>query len=255
MRLLSPAAPSPAPRRQLFAREPGWQFSLMLALDLMFLFVAVPALSAGDANREVVTSLQLLLAATAIGLLAKSTWFRIALAISFGLTLLSRLLPGLVQQVTTIGVVFVYNLLVTGAMARAIFAPGDVNHHRIAGAIFVYLNVALLFAIGFSGLMLAVPDAIGGLTASGKGHASELIHYSFTTLTAIGDGSIGPRSPFARSLADLETIIGQLFPAILLSRLVGLHLRRTTRAAIEVVDVDRQGDERELGKPSEHDRR
>lgn len=229
MHLLPPAEPSRPvqPRRQLFAREPGWQFSLMLALDVLFLFVAVPALSAGDANREVVASLQLLLAATAIALLAKSTWFRVALAISFGLTLLSRLLSGPVQQATTLLVVFVYNLLVTGAMTRAIFAPGEVNHHRIAGAIFIYLNVALLFAIAYSGLMLAVPDAIGGFATNGKGHASELIHFSFTTLTAIGDGGIGPRSPLARSLADLETITGQLFPAILLSRLVGLHLSQS----------------------------
>ena len=214
-------------RRQLFSREPGWQFSLMLALDVVFLFVAVPALSAGDARREVVTSLQLLLAATAIALLAKSAWFRVVLATSFGLTLLSHLLSGPVQQATTLSVAFVYNLLVTGGMTRAIFAPGDVNHHRIAGAIFIYLNVALLFAIAYSGLMLAVPGAIDGFAASGRGHFSEIIHFSFTTLTAIGDGSIEPRSPFARSLTDLETITGQLFPAILLSRLVGLHLSKS----------------------------
>ncbi len=229
MRVLPPAFLShPTQSRQpLFAREPGWQYSLMLALDVLFLFVAVPALSAGDASREVVTSLQLLLAATAIALLARKTWFRVALATSFGLTLLSHLLSGPVQQATTLVVVFVYNLLVTGGMTRAIFAPGDVNHHRIAGAIFIYLNVALLFAIAYSGLMLAVPGAIEGFTASGKGHASEVIHFSFTTLTAIGDGAIGPRSPFARSLTDLETITGQLFPAILLSRLVGLHLSKS----------------------------
>ena len=47
-------------------------------------------------------------------------------------------------------------------------------------------------------------------------------------MTTVGDGKAMPHSPFARSLADLETVIGQLFPAILLSRLVGLHLSRST---------------------------
>jgi Ion channel len=122
---------------------------------------------------------------------------------------------------------FAYNLLVTAAMARAVFGPGEVNHHRIAGAVFVYLNVALLFALAYHGLILADPDTLAGLPDGMHSPGGELIHFSFTTLTAIGDGRVTPQSPFARSLADLETVIGHLFPAILLSRLVGLHLSRS----------------------------
>ncbi|WP_428376635.1 hypothetical protein [Lichenicoccus sp.] len=59
--------------------------------------------------------------------------------------------------------VFAYNLLVTAAMARAVFGPGEVNHHRIAGAIFIYLNLGLLFAVAYAGLQLAVPGAFSGL--------------------------------------------------------------------------------------------
>ena len=93
---------------------------------------------------------------------------------------------------------------------------------------FIYLNVAWLFALAFAALTLAVPGALSGLSAHTPSHASEMIHFSFTTLTAIGDGRrVTPRSPFARGLADLGTITGQLFPAILLSRLVGLHLAKT----------------------------
>jgi hypothetical protein len=33
-----------------------------------------------------------------------------------------------------------------------------------------------------------------------------------------------PVSPLARSLANLESVFGQLFPAILLGRLVSLHV-------------------------------
>ncbi len=220
-----PVAGLPA-RRQLLAREPGWQFSLMLALEVVFLFVAIPALSAGGVDRSVVTLLQLLLAGTAIALLARSISLRLALATSFGLTLLSRLLPGLLPHAITLGMAFAYNLLVTAAMARAVFGAGDVNHHRIAGAVFVYLNVSLLFAMAYAGLTLLSPHALSGLS-SPSAHAAELLHFSLTRLTSIGDGTIAARSPLASSLADLETVIGQLFPAILLSRLVGLHLSRS----------------------------
>ncbi len=225
MDMTEPVAAPPATRR-LLAREPDWQFSLMLALEIVFLFVAIPALSAGGVDRSVVTLLQLVLAGTAIALLAKSVLLRLALATSFGLALLSRLLPGLLPHAITLGMAFAYNLLVTTAMARAVFGAGDVNHHRIAGAVFVYLNLALLFAIAYAGLTLLAPHAITGLSPRPSAHAAELLHFSVTRLTSIGDGTVTARSPLAASLSDAETVIGQLFPAILLSRLVGLHLSR-----------------------------
>ncbi len=73
MDMTEPVAAPPATRR-LLAREPDWQFSLMLALEIVFLFVAIPALSAGGVDRSVVTLLQLVLAGTAIALLAKSVF-------------------------------------------------------------------------------------------------------------------------------------------------------------------------------------
>jgi hypothetical protein len=212
--------------RLLFEREPGWQFSLMLALEVLFLFVAVPALGGGDVNRDVISLLQLFLAAIAIALVAKSTWLRVALAASFGVIVVTRFVPGLLPRATTLSLGFFYNFLVTAVMCRAVFGPGEVNHHRIAGAIFIYLNIVLLFAVAFTGLYLFTPDAFNGLSAGASLRLSDAVHFSFTTLTAIGDSPVIPASPFARSLADLEAMIGHLFPAVLLSRLVGLHVSR-----------------------------
>jgi len=45
------------------------------------------------------------------------------------------------------------------------------------------------------------------------------------TLTTTGYGDVVPLHPFARSLATLEAVIGQLFPATLLARLVTLELQ------------------------------
>src|SRR5471032_2696603 len=108
------AQPKPAVlHRLLFEREPGWQFSLMLALEILFLFVAVPALNSGDADRSVVSLLQLVLAGTAIALVAKATWLRLVLAASFGLTVLTRFVPGILPQAATLSMSFAYNFLVT----------------------------------------------------------------------------------------------------------------------------------------------
>lgn len=51
----------------------------------------------------------------------------------------------------------------------------------------------------------------------------ELVYFSLTTLTSTGYGDILPVHPAARSLANLEAVIGQLYLAILLARLVSQH--------------------------------
>ena len=53
--------------------------------------------------------------------------------------------------------------------------------------------------------------------------ASQVIYFSFTTLTTTGYGDIAPVHPVARGLCNLEAVIGQ-YPATLLARLVTLEL-------------------------------
>jgi voltage-gated potassium channel Kch len=53
---------------------------------------------------------------------------------------------------------------------------------------------------------------------------TRLIYFSFATLTTVGYGDITPVHPIARSLAMLEALIGQLFPVILIARLVSMEL-------------------------------
>jgi hypothetical protein len=54
--------------------------------------------------------------------------------------------------------------------------------------------------------------------------ASGMLYFSFTTLTSTGFGEILPVNPFARSMANLESVLGQLYLAILLARLVTMHV-------------------------------
>ena len=56
-----------------------------------------------------------------------------------------------------------------------------------------------------------------------------MLYFSLTTLTTTGYGHIVPVDTFARSLANLESVIGQFYLAITVARLVTLemeHLRR-----------------------------
>ena len=60
-----------------------------------------------------------------------------------------------------------------------------------------------------------------------------MLYFSLTTLTTTGYGDIVALDPFARSLANLESVIGQFYLAITVARLVTLELedrRREPRA-------------------------
>jgi hypothetical protein len=110
-------------------------------------------------------------------------------------------------------------------VARAVFASGRVTYHRIIGAILLYLAMALTFAALFALVGVMVPGAFTGLPIEDNpALASNLIYFSFVTLTSTGYGDILPVHPVARSLCNLETIIGQFYAATLLARLVTLEL-------------------------------
>ena len=55
------------------------------------------------------------------------------------------------------------------------------------------------------------------------------MYFSFITLTTLGYGDVVPVQGFARSLSGAEAVTGQLYVAILIARLVGLHIAHSTR--------------------------
>lgn len=88
---------------------------------------------------------------------------------------------------------------------------------RIAAAIAMYLLIGVIWARLYEIAYLVNPAAL-----SMVGHANHytFIYFSFVTLVTLGYGDIVPVSLFARSLAMLEGIIGQLYLVILISSLV-----------------------------------
>ena len=111
-------------------------------------------------------------------------------------------------------------------VTQAVFGRGRVTYHRIIGAILLYLLIAVAFATLFLFVGLSDQDAIKGIAFDDdQSVASALFYMSFVTLTSTGYGDIIPVHPFARSLCNIESVIGQLYPATLLARLVTLELR------------------------------
>ena len=84
----------------------------------------------------------------------------------------------------------------------------------------IFIPGAIVDADGNSIVDEARLDGTGGE----KGVFSEVIYFSYTTLSTLGYGDITAADPLAMTLANIEAIIGQFFIAILVARLVSLHV-------------------------------
>lgn len=100
---------------------------------------------------------------------------------------------------------------------------GTITSQRIQGAIAVYLLLGLVWASAYKWTELINPGAFTGTGVSGL-QGTSWIYYSFVTLTTMGYGDITPVHPVARSLAAAEALTGQLYIAIIISRLVALEI-------------------------------
>jgi Na+/H+-dicarboxylate symporter len=114
-----------------------------------------------------------------------------------------------------------------GALLLArVMRDGRINLNRIMGAIGSYLLIGIVFSQAYRLLAAFVDNAfaIGGVPAGFAAIGPKLSYFSFITLTSTGYGDITPLHPYARSLATLEALAGNLFLAVLVARLVGLEI-------------------------------
>jgi hypothetical protein len=119
-------------------------------------------------------------------------------------------------------------VLLTGAMLNRVFSSeGRVTVHQIQGAVAVYLLVGLTWAILYQ---LCDHTLSGAFNLPATHHLDpesrqeEFTYFSFVTLTTLGYGDITPVHPIVRMFVILEALLGQLFPATLLARLVSLEV-------------------------------
>jgi hypothetical protein len=112
-----------------------------------------------------------------------------------------------------------------------VFQEGPITGYRIQGAIVVYLLMGLMWSAAYELVLHLVPGAFNLAQGPPAGGPDDyrLVYYSYVTLTTIGYGDITPLHPAARSLAMAEGLVGQLYPAILIARLVSMELETRRR--------------------------
>lgn len=119
----------------------------------------------------------------------------------------------------------VFFVSLAALITARVFRRGGITIYRIYGAIAVYLLLGIMWGEIYVLMYLLNPGSFyfDPLTQCGEPPISELIYFSFTALTTVGFGDIVPVHPLARSMATFEALVGQLYPAVLLARLVTLY--------------------------------
>jgi hypothetical protein len=216
--------------RRLNERHGDVFLTVLTGLAVALLFVLVPVIAAGSTHAQILAGLvALALVAGAVVMSGNVTVFAVllvALAIQVGVAL-SRLVGAhSSHHLYLLAVAWpLFTVAFGWVVARAVFRPGRVTVHRIVGAVFLYLLIAVAFASLFALMGFFIPDAFSGITFDDTPRLTgTLFYFSIVTLTSTGYGDLFPVHPIARSLCNVETILGQLYPATLLARLVSLEV-------------------------------
>ncbi|MGA7458927.1 MAG: potassium channel family protein [Candidatus Korobacteraceae bacterium] len=115
-------------------------------------------------------------------------------------------------------------IFVTSALVWAILSNPSVTSDTLAGAVSAYLLIGITFGVAYMIINTLVPGSFRDTVEQGKRFTpADFTFFSFVTLTTVGYGDIVPWASHARSLAIIESVIGIMYPALLISRLVGMR--------------------------------
>jgi hypothetical protein len=207
-----------------------WSLSALLAFLVIDGFVIGPLAELGvvpGVLPSVVFSLVILSGMEAALRSRRLGWLVAALVgVSLIVRWASHVYPSLALARAESAATLAWGIVLVGLVLTQVYRPGPINLHRVQGAIAVYLMLAYTWGQAYKMVALGDPGAfnisMAGLSTQSLSH--RLSYFSVVTLTTVGYGDIVPVSPVARSLATLEALTGQLFPAVLLARLVSLEL-------------------------------
>ncbi len=239
------------PSEEWRARVADPSLTALLTLNILVIFVVSPLGALGHRLPEFATVSLLAAQVAIVLLLTPSRRAAIAVAVSLTLSIASVVFSRTAATSSPVhswlesGGQLVGRIAVCWVLITAVFGPGRITMHRILGAVTLYLNIGLAFAAVYQLIENLSDGAFAMVKAAELKSMGTMVYFSFTTLSSVGFGDIQPLNAFARSAANLEAIIGQLFPATLLARIVTLELTHSASAAKdEAADADARATKR-----------
>jgi len=130
------------------------------------------------------------------------------------------------------GLSFVLMVFVAGRIGHRVFRAREIKADIIVGAVCMYLVVGAAWAFFYFFLQIAAPGSMMALPIVSQGSLApapleqyrfwEMLYFSMSALSTMGFLSTEPLTPLARQLAVIEAIMGQMYVAVLIARIVAL---------------------------------
>ena len=228
-------------RRPVLARPQNLlgRFGLVLA-TLTLLLVIAPIVEMTNVNVELLSVSLTLVLGSGVYALSRRPWV-LKLGVGIGLPAFliewtSNYYPTAPLVMANLGTFVVFLGFLGCVITYEMFQEDRVRLDTIFGGITIYLLFGLIWAFAFSIVEHLTPGSYPSLGSPLQELRPryeflfpELIYFSFVTLTTLGYGDIVPTNPLARTLAILEAIVGQLYVAVAIAALVGLHLSERSK--------------------------
>ena len=208
-------------------RFPRFAFLLLaIIVELMF----VPLLSSSEFGldvAQVMTAVVLVAALSATGVTLAPVLLFVPAAL---LHLITVYRGGPTLDVGALALRIVFFSYTTGLILWRTLNRPDVTMDTIAGAACVYTLLALVWANLYLLIEVLHPGSFvipaHWRPAPSGSPATALVYFSFITLTTVAYGDIHPAWAGVGGFVAAEAVVGQLYLAITIARLVGLHIAR-----------------------------
>jgi Ion channel len=136
--------------------------------------------------------------------------------------------PELTSSFDVLGLVcsVLFDVFMIVFILYVIFRHKTIRRETIFGALSAYLAIGFAFANIYRLLLHYRPASIyldPLVNAHQVAQRADLIYYSFSTLTCLGASGFVPADSYARALTSFESVVGVMYLAVLVARLIGLH--------------------------------
>jgi hypothetical protein len=177
-------------------------------------------------------------------------WLIYLALLASAVVMAATLVPGVGDTALAFGVLVLGLLMV---VTPAVILNRIARHEHITattlwGAVSAYLSIGLAFSLFYAAAngfdSAAFPD-VAGISLG------DFNYFSFVTMTTLGFGDVTPATDFPRSLAVLQTILGQIFLVVVVARVVSLLGTERKRPLVATARQDPGGEREETGRLEE----
>lgn len=202
---------------------------LLVQLLGVLIYPAMEGSRGGRVGFEILGIIVLTLAVFSVRATPGLTWLSIGLGIpAVALSLVDVLHPGTVIVPISAALHAAFYFYAAYSLLRYMLADHDVSTDELYATGATFTLVAWGFAYVFVFVQYLVPDSFTAVVDPDADRTwMELLFLSFTTLSSTGLSDIVPITSYGRSVVMLEQLAGLGYVAMVVSRLVGLTVRRS----------------------------